>query len=98
MEELERHGEYILDNKNIKLIHGDSSRVLHFNFKDMCFRDGIKKTLKPIRYEIEKQEILYWANSTWRSFGKNWSESILKLFNNYCDNQILGDNETSNNS
>jgi hypothetical protein len=99
MEELERYEQFILDNKNCKLVCTNTSVILHFDFENMHYGHCDKKTLKPIRYDIENKRILYWQTQRWGQFRGECGDAALKLFNNYCDRAVLGvDFETSNNS
>lgn len=94
--DLERHGNFILDNKKQILVNTDSSVVLYFNFEQMYFHIDSKKTKKPIRYLSDENEIAYWAEQKWCKFRGEVAEAITKLFNNSFERQLL--NETGNNS
>ena len=89
MEELERINGFVLDNKRSTIYSEDGSSSLTFDFKNMTFYIGKRLSQpKPIRYNSEIEQILYWVSSNWHPFSHN--EAVLKLFNNYHERTLLG--------
>lgn len=92
MHDLEYHSNFIIDNKNLILVNLESSTVLYFDFKKMCFREGKKATLKPIMWNSEKEEMTYWASQRWCNFSTYGCVSeVKKLHDNYFERVFLGD-------
>lgn len=91
MEELERCGEFIIDNSNLAVIHTDTMSSVRFDFHNMyCYEGNKKSQRKPIRYNADSNKILYWVSQRWINYGDLTNEAAVRLFNNFHERQILG--------
>ena len=92
MSDLERCGDWLLDNKNHFIVNIVSSTSIQFDFKKMCFKEGKKQTLKPVQYDPIKKVMTYWANQRWCTFSTfNAEDAVQKLYDNYFEDTFFGD-------
>lgn len=90
MTDLERFGEFILDNKKGSIINHDTLSGFRFNFDKMMYHPGNRSSQpKPIRYDADLNKVLYWSNQRWNVFNEVLDSAVNRLFHNYCERKIL---------
>jgi len=91
MDEFERVDDFVIDNERSSIHCSEGRQSTTFDFKNMSFYTGRRISQpKPIRYDSEREEILYWVTGKWNTFNKGYNIVVLRLFNNYHERTLLG--------
>lgn len=90
MELLYKKGEYIVDVEEGKVFCEDHQSSFSFNFDEwFCYSGARRSTPQPIRYDSEKDIILYWANKQWNTWSEQKNEAIVSLFHTYMEWKLI---------
>ena len=90
MSDLFYYEDVIVDCLNGLVICTGTTKSWRFDFENMSFYlNNSRSQQRPIRFDAESNEILYWTSGTWHNFNPVINEAALKMFNYYCDRQIL---------
>lgn len=90
MDLLYKKYDYVVDVEGSRIMHEQGRNCLTFNFESMYFYvNGKKSTPQAIRYDIEKDRLMYWSSKKWNYWSDIKGEAISSLFHTYQEYKLL---------